>query len=91
MERLRRLLLFIIIAYTLAIRRGFFRDNREEDDMKQKSMGGNAHLLSDFTSRYTGLIHKTKAIVIGINQLRDNMTGYGVVEPLIPGDSSDMA
>ena len=33
-ERLRRLLLFIIIAYTLAIRRGFFRDNWEEDDMK---------------------------------------------------------
>lgn len=50
---------------------------QEEDDMKQKSMGGNAHLLSDFTSRYTGLVHKTKAIVIGINQLRDNMTGYG--------------
>lgn len=50
---------------------------QKEDNLDQKSMGGNAHLLSDFTSRYTGLIHKTKSIVIGINQLRDNMTGYG--------------
>lgn len=50
---------------------------QSEDDLEQKSMGGNAKLLSDFTSRYTGLVHKTQAIVIGINQLRDNMTKYG--------------
>lgn len=50
---------------------------QDEDNLEQKSMGGNAKLLSDFTSRYTGLIKKNKIIVIGINQLRDNMTQYG--------------
>lgn len=50
---------------------------QKEDDMEQKSMGGNAKLLSDFTARYTGLLHKTGATVIGINQIRDNMTQYG--------------
>lgn len=50
---------------------------QEEDDMNQKSMGGNAKLLSDFVGRYTGLFRKNKVIFIGINQLRDNMTGYG--------------
>lgn len=48
-----------------------------EDNMEQKSMGGNAKLLSDFTSRYVGLIRKQKVIFIGINQVRDNMTKYG--------------
>ena len=50
---------------------------QDEDDLEQKSMGGNAKLLSDFTARYTGLIKKEKVIFIGINQLRDNMTQYG--------------
>lgn len=50
---------------------------QNEDNLEQKSMGGNARLLSDFTARYTGLIKKHKILVIGINQLRDNMTQYG--------------
>lgn len=50
---------------------------QEEDDMEQKSMGGNAKLLTDFTTRYTGLIRKMGVIFIGIQQLRDNMSGYG--------------
>lgn len=49
----------------------------EENDMAQKSMGGNAKLLADFVNRYSGLIHRMKALVIGINQIRDNMSGYG--------------
>lgn len=57
---------------------------QDEDNLEQKSMGGNAKLLSDFTARYTGLLHRTGAIVVGINQVRDNMSGYG--DPLItPG------
>lgn len=50
---------------------------QEEDNLEQKSMGGNAKLLADFVNRYSGLIHKQKAIIIGINQLRDNMSQYG--------------
>ena len=54
---------------------------QDADDLEQKSMGGNAKLLSDFTARYIGLIRKQKVIVVGINQVRENMSGYG--DPLI--------
>ena len=65
---------FIIIDSLPLLVPGYVQD---EDNLEQKSMGGNARLLSDFTSRYTGLVKKNKIIVIGINQLRDNMTQYG--------------
>ena len=47
------------------------------DTLEQKSMGGNAKLLADFVNRYGGLLHKQQATLIGINQLRDNLTQYG--------------
>lgn len=54
---------------------------QDADDLEQKSMGGNAKLLSDFTARYIGLIRKQRIIFVGINQVRENMSGYG--DPLI--------
>lgn len=50
---------------------------QKEDDMEQKSMGGNAALLSDFVKRYTGLIRKQRVVFVGLQQLRENMTQYG--------------
>jgi len=40
-------------------------------------MGGIAKALTRFANTAIGLLRKYKATLVAINQVRDNMTGYG--------------
>ena len=48
-----------------------------EESFEKKEMGGIAKLLTTFVSRITSLLIKYQCTFIGINQLRDNIGGYG--------------
>lgn len=55
-----------------------------DESMEKKSMGGIASTLTRFANTAVGLLRKYKATLIGINQVRENMSGYG--DPLLtPG------
>ena len=49
-----------------------------EESFEKKEMGGIAKLLTTFVSRITSLLIKNRCTFIGINQLRDNIGGYGM-------------
>lgn len=58
-----------------------------DESMEKQQMGGIAKALTRFANTAIGLLRKYKATLIAINQVRDNMTGYG--DPLItPGGRS---
>lgn len=48
-----------------------------EESFEKKEMGGIAKLLTTFVSRITSLLVKYQCTFIGINQIRDNIGGYG--------------
>lgn len=48
-----------------------------EESMEKYQMGGIAKSLTRFANTALGLLRKYKATLIGINQVRDNMTAYG--------------
>lgn len=48
-----------------------------EESFEKKEMGGIAKLLTTFVSRITSLLIRYRCTFIGINQLRDNIGGYG--------------
>lgn len=48
------------------------------ESFEKKEMGGIAKLLTTFVSRITSLLIKYRCTFIGINQLRDNISGYGM-------------
>lgn len=48
-----------------------------EESLEKKEMGGIAKVLGDFVKRVTGLLIKYNCTLIGINQLRENISGYG--------------
>lgn len=52
-----------------------------DESMEKKQMGGIAGVLGDFVKRVTSLLVKYNCTLIGINQLRENISGYG--NPLI--------
>lgn len=55
-----------------------------DESMEKKNMGGIASTLTRFANTAVGLLRKYKATLIGINQVRENMSGYG--DPLLtPG------
>lgn len=55
-----------------------------EESMEKKAMGGIAASLTRFANTAVGLLRKYKATLIGINQVRENISGYG--DPLLtPG------
>ena len=55
-----------------------------DESMEKQQMGGIAKALTRFANTAVGLLRKHKATLIGINQVRDNMSGYG--DPLLtPG------
>lgn len=55
-----------------------------EESMEKKAMGGVAASLTRFANTAVGLLRKYKATLIGINQVRENISGYG--DPLLtPG------
>jgi len=47
------------------------------ESLEKKDMGGIAKPLGDFSRRVKGLLVKYNATLIGINQLRENIGGYG--------------
>lgn len=47
------------------------------ESFEKKSMGVVASALGDFVRRVTGLLVKYSCTIIGINQLRENIGGYG--------------
>ena len=47
------------------------------ESLEKKDMGGIAKPLGDFARRIKGLLVKYNATLIGINQLRENISGYG--------------
>lgn len=49
-----------------------------EESFEKKEMGGIAKLLTTFTARITSMLVKYDCTLIGINQLRDNIGGYGL-------------
>ena len=51
------------------------------ESFQKKDMGGIAKVLGDFVRRITSLLIKYNCTLIGINQIRDNIGGYG--NPLI--------
>lgn len=58
-----------------------------DESMEKMQMGGIAKALTRFANTAIGLLRKYKATLIAINQVRDNITGYG--DPLItPGGRS---
>lgn len=50
-----------------------------EESMEKYQMGGIAKSLTRFANTAIGLLRKYKATLIAINQVRENMTGYGDV------------
>ena len=48
-----------------------------DESLNKKDMGGIAKPLGDFARRVTGLLIKYNCTLIGINQLRENISGYG--------------
>ena len=48
-----------------------------EESMEKKQMGGVASSLTRFANTIVGVLRKYKATLIGINQVRENMSGYG--------------
>ena len=52
-----------------------------DESMEKKEMGGIAKVLGDFVKRVTSLLVKYNCTLIGINQLRENIGGYG--NPLV--------
>lgn len=55
-----------------------------DESMEKQQMGGIAKSLTRFVNTAIGLLRKYKATLIAINQVRDNMSGYG--DPLMtPG------
>lgn len=48
-----------------------------DESMEKYQMGGIAKALTRFANTAVGLLRKYKATLIGINQIRDNMSGYG--------------
>lgn len=47
------------------------------ESFEKKDMGGVAKALGDFVRRITGLLIKYDCTLIGINQIRENIGGYG--------------
>ena len=47
------------------------------ESFEKKDMGGIAKALGDFVRRVTGLLVKYDCTLIGINQIRENISGYG--------------
>ena len=52
-----------------------------DQSFEKKAMGGIAKPLGDFVKRVKGLLVKYNCLLIGINQVRENISGYG--DPLI--------
>lgn len=52
-----------------------------DESFEKKDMGGIAKVLGDFVKKMASLLIKYDCTLIGLNQLRDNLTGYG--NPLI--------
>ena len=48
-----------------------------DESMEKYQMGGIAKSLTTFANKSMGLLRKYKATLIAINQVRQNMTGYG--------------
>lgn len=48
-----------------------------EESMEKQQMGGIAKALTRFVNTAIGLLRKYKATLIGINQVRENISGYG--------------
>ena len=48
-----------------------------DESMEKQQMGGIAKALTRFANTAVGLLRKYKATLIAINQVRDNMSGYG--------------
>lgn len=48
-----------------------------EESMEKKQMGGVASSLTRFANTIVGVLRKYKATLIGINQVRENLSGYG--------------
>lgn len=48
-----------------------------DESMEKQQMGGIAKALTRFANTAIGLLRKYKATLIAINQVRDNMSGYG--------------
>jgi recombination protein RecA len=58
-----------------------------DESMEKQQMGGIAKALTRFANTALGLLRKYKATLIAINQVRENISGYG--DPLItPGGRS---
>lgn len=51
-----------------------------DESFEKKDMGGIAKVLGDFVRRVTSLLIKYNCTLIGINQLRENIGGYGPAE-----------
>ena len=51
-----------------------------DESFEKKDMGGIAKVLGDFVRRVTSLLIKYNCTLIGINQLRENIGGYGQSE-----------
>ena len=58
-----------------------------DESFEKKEMGGIAKLLTTFVSRITSLLIKNKCTLIGINQLRDNIGGYGLPYTTVGGNA----
>ena len=58
-----------------------------DESMEKYQMGGIAKSLTRFANTAIGLLRKYKATLIAINQVRENMTGYGDVL-ITPGGRS---
>ena len=55
-----------------------------DESMEKQQMGGIAKALTRFANTAIGLLRKYKATLVAINQVRDNISGYG--DPLLtPG------
>jgi recombination protein RecA len=48
-----------------------------EESMEKKQMGGISTSLTRFANSIVGVLRKYKATLIGINQVRENLSGYG--------------